>query len=728
MEKIAKSEEIVRGRDSVKGREMEKREKLNSFTILGLRGKTIAFSSILSTTIILFLVVVLTGQLWSQGHLRLREEQAKEHFRRGLNFFNDYQYTAAREFFYKALNIQPHFHLSRRYLGDAYYYSGDWDSALGQWEFLDKIAKGAYPLVSQRSDLLRRSITAPRRYQDYIYLRHYEGGRRSEYKMQRPVDLAIGAEGNLYVASFASANLIKIGPLGDLHWENNGPFYDTLERPLAMAIDSRDYIYLCDYRDDRVRVFDNSGREVFSFGGRGSAVGKFHGPAGIAVGQDAIFVADAGNRRIQKFDKQGKYQSIITTTAEPLLHPTGLAIDPQTKQLYVADRDGGRILLYEPGGQFITEIGSGTLKQPRSLQIDGESLLVADEKAGILFYNMTDQTWRPLGKLRNEQDKIVKLVRPFAARFGPFGRLYIADYGSNRIVVTVLRGMRISNLDTRIQRVDSRSFPHMILFVSLKDHAGNPVTNLPAHSFLLYENGRPIANLSSDGMTPYNRRQRIIIAKENSPLFRRDLDSLLQKSLAALLAPLRQADKLIVLRIGSNVQTVYEGLERRRILRYLSEGSVAAEPNLSKGLYSGIALLSRELGPRSINLIVSGHYYERAFSQYSLKRIIQYAKANGIIVNVISYESDNNDKRRRQAIETYSKLAKNTGGAYLRAFDEKELAELYDFSYTRKDGRYLLTYQTILEKSLSDHYVDLQIRIRYSGTYGVADAGYFIPR
>ena len=121
---------------------------------------------------------------------RIREERARDFFKKGLYFHNSHQYVASREFFYKALDIQPFFHLARRYLGDSYYYSGEWNAALEQWEFLDNISDGAYPLVRQRSELLRFSFNRYKNPGDYVYLQSYDRAFWSEFPFKGPADIA----------------------------------------------------------------------------------------------------------------------------------------------------------------------------------------------------------------------------------------------------------------------------------------------------------------------------------------------------------------------------------------------------------------------------------------------------------------------------------------------------------------------------------------------------------
>jgi len=55
-----------------------------------------------------------------------------------------------------------------------------------------------------------------------------------------------------------------------------------------------------------VQVFDNEGRLLYYFGGKGTGLGDFQLPAGLHIdASDRIFVVDGFNRRVQVFHFYG---------------------------------------------------------------------------------------------------------------------------------------------------------------------------------------------------------------------------------------------------------------------------------------------------------------------------------------------------------------------------------------------------------------------------------------
>ena len=658
---------------------------------------------------------------------RIREEQARQLFQKGLVFHNAMQYIAAREFFYKALDVQPYFHLARRYLGDSYYYSGDWNGALEQWEFLDEVSSGAYPLVRQRSEMLRFYLNQYINPGDYIYLKGYATETWTGYSFSGPTDVATDDENRLYILSYGSANMIHVDSSGRAFDQTRGLIWDRLQGPIAMARHGNE-LFVADYTADRVRVFNLEGRELRSFGQTGSEAGNFRGPSGITVSGDAVYVSDAGNHRVQKFDSEGRH--LLTFGSNDLgqapRYPAGIAA-LEDVGVFVADRDDGRILHFDPDGNYLGSLESGALRKPHGLEINGDRLIVADEEAGILLYHFSTQIWRPLPELRDASDRPLRLERPFAARMDQNGVLYVADYGAGAVRVLIPRGLKVANLDLKIQRVDASGFPHVGVFLSVRNRLGNTIRGLGRADFFLYENDRRVGRIRTDNVVPYNRRVHIVITKENTPLFQEEYDRYLPGALAGLLDPLRTADALGIVRVGEQVRQIYSGLERRHILRLLAEGDTAEEPNLGKGLYESITLLVREIGPRSVNLVVSGEHFPGAFNQYSQQKVTQYARANGIQINVISFESDQDPEERERARVEFEQMARLTGGRYYRAFDESALTSLYDSIRQSIDDRYILTYDSFLEEDLANHYVDIRIEVRHLGSFGLADAGYFVP-
>ena len=79
-------------------------------------------------------------------------------------------------------------------------------------------------------------------------------------------------------------------------------------------------------------------------------------PVAVALGTEgSVFVADSMLKQVYSIDRDGKLLGVAA--AQGLERPAGLAFDPVTDRLYVADSVAHRIAVYGPGGEQIRTIG-----------------------------------------------------------------------------------------------------------------------------------------------------------------------------------------------------------------------------------------------------------------------------------------------------------------------------------------------------------------------------------
>ena len=94
---------------------------------------------------------------------------------------------------------------------------------------------------------------------------------------------------------------------------------DLFQRPTDVAWDSAGNIYVADgVGNARIAKFDEYGKFIKSWGAKGQALGEFNSVRGIAIdAKDNVYVADAGNKRIQVFDSDGKLKTAISGVGLP---------------------------------------------------------------------------------------------------------------------------------------------------------------------------------------------------------------------------------------------------------------------------------------------------------------------------------------------------------------------------------------------------------------------------
>jgi len=134
----------------------------------------------------------------------------------------------------------------------------------------------------------------------------------NRYKtVTNPQGLAVDLFGYIYVADTGGNGIQKYKPDGvwDGGWPNvkgDKPYF--FNSPHGLAVDSKFQVYVADTENHRIKKYTSVNQKLLTYWGKkdadnGSKYGEFDTPMGVAVNGDstAIYVADTGNKRVQKF-------------------------------------------------------------------------------------------------------------------------------------------------------------------------------------------------------------------------------------------------------------------------------------------------------------------------------------------------------------------------------------------------------------------------------------------
>ena len=194
--------------------------------------------------------------------------------------------------------------------------------------------------------------------------RLFHFGLRAPGQLEKPMAVAVDAKQNVYVADAGRRQVVVYDGLGLYQRAVGDP--SDLVRPTGVAVSSDgERIYVVDRANNdsdlhRVLMFDKDGRKLRELGRRGSGHGEFNVPVQAAVAPDGkLYVLDAGNFRVQVFDADGGYLRSFGAsgdTAGSFARPRGIAVDAAGR-VYVSDAFFGNFQVFDAEGRLLLAIG-----------------------------------------------------------------------------------------------------------------------------------------------------------------------------------------------------------------------------------------------------------------------------------------------------------------------------------------------------------------------------------
>jgi len=243
----------------------------------------------------------------------------------------------------------------------------------------------------------------------------FVNGAAADARFRLPWKSTVDAAGNIYVADRDNNCIRKITPAGvvsTLAGSGTAGFADgsattaMFNQPLDVAVDAAGNIYVADNLNHRIRKVTPQG-DVSTLAGDGTAAfangtgtaAKLRNPSGLTIDKDGnLFVADRLNHRIRKITPDGVVTSIAgdgvtgykdgEAGAARFADPYGIAVDAKGS-IFIADLNNNKVRKLA-GGNVTTLAGTskgfldgpGTnaqLNQPTDVCVDaGGNVYVAD--------------------------------------------------------------------------------------------------------------------------------------------------------------------------------------------------------------------------------------------------------------------------------------------------------------------------------------------------------------
>ena len=248
------------------------------------------------------------------------------------------------------------------------------------------------------------------------------GAGTADGKFAWPASIIADSDDNLYVSDEASHRISAFTREGEFlgTWGKHGSDPGELDRPSGMAFDSDGNIYVADTMNHRVQRFTTDGRFLAAWGEHGAGNGQFDMPWGLAVDElGDVYVADWRNDRVQKFGPNGGFAMAFGTSGGAdgqFNRPTNVTVD-RDGDIYVADWGNDRVQLFNQHGQYVDKfVGDATLSP------SGRQYVLA---------NAVTLRLRDMAQMEPQK----RFRGPMAVEVDDERHMYVADYGSHRIQV-----------------------------------------------------------------------------------------------------------------------------------------------------------------------------------------------------------------------------------------------------------------------------------------------------
>lgn len=259
-----------------------------------------------------------------------------------------------------------------------------------------------------------------------------------------------------------------------------------MRNPRAVAANpANGYIYVTDYFNRRVAVFNSAGEWQFNFGTQGSGNGQLDLPTDIAISNDGskVYVLDYFNNRVEIFNSNGVYQAQIapsglgyplaitlnsdstrlavhwkgdspdnlnlvkiyntsnnlevsswssaSTITSPFIVPTGITYTPDDSSLLISDPDNSVVRFFSATGSPVapSQMGSAGSGESQFVGVSdivispgGEHFLVTDSDNGrIQVFNLATQVFESQIGVGGEGSGDNQFDNPSGMTFSPDG-------------------------------------------------------------------------------------------------------------------------------------------------------------------------------------------------------------------------------------------------------------------------------------------------------------------
>lgn len=188
------------------------------------------------------------------------------------------------------------------------------------------------------------------------------------------------------------SSALNISQAQDFYFSNSIGEFDQAS---AFDINASGFVVVADKFKNEITKLDTNGRQIVTIGGYGWDAASFDFPIDIFSNALSVYVSDYNNHRIQRFDKDLNFISLLTTREsdnpdERFGYPAS-CVTSNIGDLFILDTENRRVLKFDLFGNFIQQFGgydagNFALNSPKRLAVTPDNkIYVIDENRIIIF-------------------------------------------------------------------------------------------------------------------------------------------------------------------------------------------------------------------------------------------------------------------------------------------------------------------------------------------------------
>lgn len=660
-----------------------------------------------------------TAGLYNENGIRSAEEGlAAEEFRRGVQAYYRGAYNESIMQFEKALSYMPNDNLILDWLGKAYYKSGMEGNSLEAWDFASNNGYGGLLLKN------RIEIVKERRIPESLSFKasklsesgSFNGINNDVVIFSEPISVLPNNDGSAWVLAHGSNELVLLNVNGLVINRATGPL-NGFDRPVDIIRLNDGNLLVSESAGDRLALLSNKGKFIKYFGSKGIKNGQLLGPQYLAQDfRNNIYVSDYGNKRISVFDKDGNGLFSFgkkDSNFEGLKGPTGIAIIGDS--FFVVDDVIGCVFEFDLSGNYRRKlVENKTFKHPESMKVWNNFLVICDSNKVISIDCQTGAIFENV-RTGNAPSRLTSAVPDVN------GNILVTDVRNNEVYVMAKMHELIGGLFVQIERINAQRFPEVFVDVKIENRHRNPVVGLKDVNFYFTEGKRPVVNQKFLGASANNSFADITILidrKSNMKSYEAQINSTIRELASSM-------DPKTTLRIVSAGQIpVLEYVGSPIGAKQFSVDGLKTNYTDIVPLDLAVRLASNDLinaeKKRAIIYISDGNITYNSFDKYSLYEIASYMNNNSIAFLMVQVE-------QKAADESLDYLVKNTNGSEYYMFRPEGLSTIIQDIVSIPSGIYTFSYTSTLSTNFGEKYLPIEVEVYLMNRSGRDECGYFAP-